>query len=954
MIIKYRHYALLLLFWLACSPHSNAQTQSAAVRGVVQDATGQSVSTARATLTSVSQRRSWSATTNESGVYSLVQVPPGDYDLAVEAKGFKRFERRGLTLQVAQVAELDINMELGALSETVTVTAQAPLLESGTSTLGEVVNARTAEALPSNGRNLLQQVQLVPGVNSTPVLATASIGMGNTNSVAFNINGGRNVSNMILVDGSPQETPNFNEPAYVPTPDAVQEFKVQTNTLPAEYGRTGGGIINILHRSGTRDFHSTLYEFLRNDKLDSNNFFSNRNGVRRPPFRFNQFGFTLGGPLTPSRQTTFFFLSYEGLRQVNPGSTTYTVPTERMKRGDFSELTNLIYDPLTIDSTGQRQQFPGNVIPPGRLDPVGQKLVTYYPAPTRPGIANNFFSSVGSRPTGDVFSTKIDRRLSTNHNIFGRFSWYNYAQLLPNDYGNVGSRNAGSSGIRTRSVTIDDTYVRGPWAFNVNAGWAYFANPEDAPPEAVPPSSLGFPKSLDSVAQFQIFPRIEPSGYSELGGNTFWIIRNAFETYNLNASASRVVGKHTIKFGGTYRLNRIAVRQPISPAGQYAFDNAWTRSIFNRGTGGDAIASMLLGLPAAGEFRQEPFLSTQVRYLALFVQDDWRVNSRLTLNMGLRWDSDRPLTERFNRASSFDPTAVLPIQPPGMGPIRGGLVFPGRDGRPRGIRDTDNNNFAPRLGLAYRVTDKLLIRTGGGVMYTGITGDGPSSGRIGALGFNGFNTVNSSLDGGRTPFATLSSPFPNGLVSPTNGSAGLLTSIGANAPAIIRSDRIPYLVQWNFDLQYELPHDSLFDVAYASNVGVKLLGTDPELNQLPDQYLALGDALTQTVANPFFGIIPATQPLGGATTTRGQLLRPFPQFLSVPQQKAAEFHSNYHALQVKLRQRYRGGVQFLVAYTWSKLMDNVSSMVGFLGQPNPPYANNNKKYLDRSRWGFVV
>jgi hypothetical protein len=207
MIIKYRHYALLLLFWLACSPHSNAQTQSAAVRGVVQDATGQSVSTARATLTSVSQRRSWSATTNESGVYSLVQVPPGDYDLAVEAKGFKRFERRGLTLQVAQVAELDINMELGALSETVTVTAQAPLLESGTSTLGEVVNARTAEALPSNGRNLLQQVQLVPGVNSTPVLATASIGMGNTNSVAFNINGGRNVSNMILVDGSLADQP---------------------------------------------------------------------------------------------------------------------------------------------------------------------------------------------------------------------------------------------------------------------------------------------------------------------------------------------------------------------------------------------------------------------------------------------------------------------------------------------------------------------------------------------------------------------------------------------------------------------------------------------------------------------------------------------------------------------------------------------------------------------------
>jgi hypothetical protein len=936
------------LLVVSCALPLKAQTQSAAARGVIQDATGRAVSTAKVALTSVTQRRSWSATTNESGIYSLVQIPPGEYDLSVEAQGFKKFERRGLTLQVAQIAEIDISLEIGAVTETVTVTAQAPLLESGTSTLGEVVNARTTESLPLNGRNILQQVQLIPGVNSTPVLATASIAMGNTNSVAFNINGGRNVSNMILVDGSPQETPNFNEPAYVPSPDAVQEFKVQTNTLPAEYGRTAGGIINILHRSGTRDFHGTLYEFFRNDKLDANNFFSNRNRVPRPPFRFNQFGLTFGGPLTPSRQTTFFFFNYEGLRQVNPGATTYTVPTGKMKQGDFSELTIPIYDPQTVDASGQRQQFTGNVIPTARLDPVGLKLVSYYPTPTRPGIANNFFSSLGSRPKGDVFSGKIDRRLSENHNIFGRISWYEYSQSLPNDYGNVGSRNAGSNRIRTRSITIDDTYVKGSWAFNVNAGWAYFANPEDAPPEQVLPSSLGFPRNLDSVAQFHIFPRIEPSGYSELGGNTFWIIRNAFETYNLNASASRVLGKHTIKFGGTHRLNRVAVRQPISPSGQYAFDNAWTRSFFNRGTGGDAIASMLLGLPAAGEFRQEPFLSTQVRYIAFYLQDDWRVTSRLTVNMGLRWDSDRPLTERFDRASWFDPAAVLPIQVPGIGQIRGGVVFPGRDSNPRGIRNSDNNNFAPRLGLAYRITNRLLIRTGGGIMYTGISGDGPSSGRIGAVGFNARNTVNSSLDGGRTPFATLSDPFPRGLVSATNGSEGLLTSIGTSLPAIIRSDRIPYLGQWNFDLQYELPHDSLIDIAYAGNVGVKLLGTDPELNQLPDQYLALGDALSQSVANPFFGIIPATQPLGGATTTRGQLLRPFPQYLGVAQQKAAEFHSSYHALQIKMRQRYRGGVQFLAAYTWSKLIDNVSSMVGFLGQPNPPYTNNNRKDLDRS------
>jgi hypothetical protein len=233
-------------------------------------------------------------------------------------------------------------------------------------------------------------------------------------------------------------------------------------------------------------------------------------------------------------------------------------------------------------------------------------------------------------------------------------------------------------------------------------------------------------------------------------------------------------------------------------------------------------------------------------------------------------------------------------------------------------------------------------------VYAGITGDGPSTSRIGGLGFNAITTVTSSQDGGRTPFATLSNPFPNGFTKPTNGADGLLTFVGADNFAVIRSDRIPYLAQWNFDLQYELPGDALLDVAYAGNAGVKLLGSDPELNQLPDQYLALGDGLGQTVANPFFGIIPSTQPLGGATTTRGQLLRPFPQFLSLQQQKAAEFHSSYHALQMKVRQRFRGGLQFLTAYTWSKLIDDVSSVGGFVGAQNPSYTNHNRKDLDRS------
>jgi outer membrane receptor protein involved in Fe transport len=925
-----------------------AQTQAATLRGVVQDRTEKAVANAAVTLTNIAQQRSWKTVTNEVGVYNLVQIPPGDYDLAVELDQFKKYQQRGLTLEVAQVAELNVTMDVGSVTEVVSVTANAPLLESATSTLGEVVNSRAAESLPLNGRNILELIQLVPGVNAAPNFRNSLVAAGTSDSVSFNINGGRNFANMIMLDGSPQEVPAFNQAAFVPSPDAIQEFRVQTNSMPAEYGRTSGGVINIIQRSGTRDFHGTAYEFLRNDKLDANNFFSNRNGRARAPFRYNQFGFTLGGPLTPSRKNTFFFLNYEGVRQVNAGATTYTVPTERMRRGDFSELSTLIYDPRTIDAAGTRQAFTGNMIPTNRIDPVALKLVSYYPLPNLPGVANNYFSQIGSRPSGDLFTVKIDRRISEHNNVFGRFSWSNYTTLFANDFGNVASPNAGAQQLRTRSATLDDTHVAGKWVLHGNLGWAYFASPRNSPPEEVLPSSLGFPAFLDAATQFHIFPTIQPSGFATLGGNAFWIIGNEFETHNLNLDASRVIGRHTVKFGGSYRLNRVSVRQPISPAGLYNFDPTWTQQTFNRGGGGNTMASMLLGLPASGQLQQEPYLATQVKYGALFAQTDWRVNPRLTLNLGLRWDTDRPLTERYDRASSFDPTAVLPIQPPGLGQIRGGLVFAGRNGQPRGIRNPDNNNFAPRVGLAYKLTDRLVIRSAGSILYAGTTGDGPSTGRIGGLGFNAITTVTASQDGGRTPFATLQNPFPNGLTTASNGKDGLLTFLGTDTFAVIRSDRIPYLGQWNLDVQYELPRDGLLDVAYAGNVGVKLLGTDPELNQLPDQYLSLGSALTQTVPNPFFGIIPATQPLGGATITRGQLLRPFPQFGSIQQQKAAEFHSSYHALQTKFRQRFHGGVQFLVAYTWSKLIDNGSSVGGFAGQQNPGYTNFNRKDLDRS------
>ena len=942
----YRVTILLLLLSAAVF----GQTQTASVRGAIEDATGASVPAATLRLTNVEQNRSWATTSNDAGLYVFLQIPPGNYTLAVEAPGFKKYTRSGLTLEVAMAVEINIPMEVGAVTESVQVSAETPLLETTSSTLGEVVNSITSENLPLNGRNVLQLVALTPGITTNTSYRNQTSGSGSIGSNGFSANGGRNVSSSILVDGSPQEVMGYNQPAYVPSPDAVQEFKVQTNSLAAEYGRTGGAVVNMVHRSGTSKFSGVLYEFLRNDAFDANGFFNNLNGRDKAAFRFNQFGATVGGPLTKSRQRSFFFFNYEGVRQVNPASSTFTVPTAKMRTGDFSEVAGIIYDPNTINAAGQRQPFVGNLIPAARHNPVGKTLLSYYPLPNRPGLVNNFFTQAGSRSERTVYSTKIDHRISDNHNLFGRYS-YDFATNTQSDqYANAASPSPGRDGVNNHSATIDDTILFKGWIIHANAGYAYHTNPRVPSEGRTPlPSELGFPTYVDSVAQFAVFPTISVAGYSQLGPEAAYIIGNKFETHTWTGDASRLIGSHTIKFGGTYRLNRVSNFRPNSPSGNYSFNDGFTRRVFNQTGGGDAIASMLLGLAGGGQIQTEPALALQVKYSAMYVQDDWRLADRLTLNLGLRWDVDHPQTERHDRASWFDLDAQIPLQVPGMGPFYGGIVFAGSrtPGAPRGVRDFDGNNFAPRVGLAYRAAKRLVLRSGAGFFYSPTTGIGPNANNAGAISFNSNTPYTSSIDGGRTPYTTLSNPFPDGFLKPANGGDGLLTFVGQGIGGNFRYDKVPYAVQWNVNLQYELPDSMLFDVAYAGNSGVKLQ-TQAQHNQLADQHLALGDGLARVVPNPFFGVVPAATGLGRATTTYGQLLLPRPWLTGLTQQWGSLAHSSYHALQTKFRKRYSSGLQFLVAYTWSKAIDDVSSVAGFLGDQNPGYTNNNRRDLDRS------
>ena len=942
-------FVRIALFVCAGATMIYAQTEAATLRGQVRDSSQAAVPAASVTLTNLDQNRSWNATTNERGEYDIEQIPPGRYSLAVEARGFKRFVQPEMTLTVNQVANVDVKLELGSVTETMQVSGEAPLLDTASSAMGEVVNHLTTTALPLNGRDIMQLVALTPGVNSPPSDHTSQpFASGNIASIGFSASGGRDLTSLVLLDGSPQEVMGYDQPGYVPPPDAVEEFKVITNSMSAEYGRTGGAVISMVHRSGGKDFHGNLYEFLRNDKLDANDFFDNKTGNPRPAFRYNQFGGTAGGPLTTSRQTTFFFFSYQGVRQDTPSASYYSVPTNAMKNGDFSAAGVTIYDPSTINAAGARQAFPGNQIPSSRFNPVAVKLLSYYPTPNQSG-SNNFFSLAPSTATAEDYSVRIDRRISDRQNLFGRFSYDNQSTVTPDHFGNVGSPDAGVSGGRARSVTLDDTYLAGGWVLHGNFGYTYAANPRDSDSEGFTLTTLGFPASLAGQAQFPVFPLVQPQGFAALGPNATYIIGNKFEDYTWTADASKLLGGHMIKFGGVARENRVSNFRPNSPAGNFSFDTGWTKATYNGNSGGNAIASMLLGLMSAGSIAYTPALALEVPYYGLYIQDDWRVSKKLTLNIGLRWDSDRPMTERFNRLSYFDFNAPLPIQVNGLPQLHGGLEFADQNGNPRTVKNAANLNFAPRLGFAYKLTEKLVARSGFGMFYGPTTATGPSPTSVGALTYDATTSVTTTVDGGRTPYTTLSNPFAAGYVEPTHGSQGLLSLLGQTIQAQDRGDRTPYSLQWNFDLQYQFAGNSLLDVAYVGNSGVRLL-VQTQDNQIPDALLPMGTGLTQSVPNPFHGIIPSNSSIGAATTTLGQLLRPYPQFTGVQQTWTSLGHSSYDALQVKYHKRYATGLQFLVSYTWSKLIDDYSSAscgcLGFLTVP--AFTDNNNRRLDKS------
>jgi outer membrane receptor protein involved in Fe transport len=973
---------ILFLAFLFLTGAQAAFSQTAQVTGRITDQAGAVVPGAAVTATNVATGISREAVSNDEGFFTLPLLNPGEYRIAVKKDGFKPVAQTGVTLQVNQVARLDYAMEAGALTETVNVTATTTAtLETETSSLGKVVDQLRIQNLPLLGRNPYSLVALVPGARPSAGLNDLPVDQISQSFVS--INGARGNQNEYLLDGAPNTAAAQNQPVVFVNPDAVQEFKVETNNFSAQYGRAGGGIFNIVTRSGTNQFHGTAYDYLRNDVLNANTFFGNRAGLKRPPFRYNQFGATIGGPIDfpesvfgpmkyNGKNRSFFFVSYEAVRFSQGGTYVGTVPTLLERAGDFSRTRNAagnvipIFDPATTRANPAggflRDPFPGNVIPRNRFNPVFAKMLDFIPLPNTTGNANtavgNFVTSAANRISKDTFSVRLDHQLTERQRLSGRFNYDNTPINRPNYYGNIASPTFGGQVFKRRNFGLDYNVtftptLLGSFLFSftrLENNRRPFSNGFDI-------TSLGFPAALKTQLIPESFPSITVAGMGGsfsipnagtgnlLGGND--LISFGDNTASWVGSLTKTLSRHTLKFGGETRLLRPNYWQFGDTAINFSYAQNFTQGPNPTATAaastGFGFASFMLGI-GGGNYSRAASMAMQVKYFGGYLQDDWKLTNKLTLNLGVRYEYESPRTERYNQLTNFDPNATPPLTATGLN-LKGALSFVGVNGNPREQWNPDRNNFAPRIGFAWNVAPKTVVRGGGGIFYAAMTGVGGASGSFGVSGFEAATAMVTSLNG-VTPLNFLDNPYPTGINQPTGNSLGAATLLGQAIRFTDRNIRQSYSAQWNLNVQRELPGGLLAEIGYAGNRGLKLQ-QDLELNQLPDSALALGATLRQTVPNPFAGQI-RTGALAAANITRAQLLRPFPHFLSVTSVNAAFASSNYHAALVSLQRRFSKGLTLNGSYTFSKLIDIAVGQFAGEALSNAGFQNWNNIRGDRS------
>lgn len=935
-----------------------AQTSTGSLVGTVTDSGGGVIAAAAVKVTDLQTGRVWDVKTDSSGAYLVPFLPSGQYRVQIENAGFKKFTRE-FAIEVDQRARVDAALTVGAVTESVTVSGQAIMLEGDTSSLGQVVSKQDVMNLPLNGRNPFALTALAPGV--TPLNRFAS-GVANQRAAIqaaaannFTSDGGVTGYNSFYVDGVSVVVCCQGQPATTPSVDSVEEFKVQTNSAQAEFGYTSGATINIVSKAGTNSVHGLGFWYLRNEQLDANGFFSNRSGTRplpgrddmRTPLRYSQYGFSLGGPVFipkvyDGRNKTFFYGGFERIRVRRMRFSTFDLPSAAMRSGNFAESPSDLYDPATTTGAAgkyTRLPFPGRQIPTNRMNPIALNLLKYVPTPQRSGIVDNYDAFASSREDDWQGSVRLDHQFSQNYRTFARFALQDNEHEDPEYWHNIASPGytqyvAGKTFALDNVVTISPALVanfRYGLAWQTNYKWTTPCKIESGTLE-----SLGFPASYVSQLQGNCLPPQAWTGMYGPGTVGASVPLWAHYTHSAVASLTAVRGRHIFKVGWEGRLARENRTGLSNSAGTFSYGASFLNGPNPSAAVPSGVASYmsfgsyLLGLPTGGSANVNGGLTMQMPYSAWYVQDDWKVTSKLTLNLGLRYDLEFGPTERFDRFSRFDPYVASPIAAQAGMPLLGAMQFAGVGAESRRRWNTDANNFGPRVGFAYRAANSLVFRGGYSLYYL------PGLYRIYSASDPGFSQTTSfvsSIDG-VTPIGSLSNPFPSGLDQPLGSSTGALNSLGSVASGRTRDYPSPYVQQWNFNIQKELPGNLLVDAAYAGSHSVKLPIT-LSLTQIPTSaWGSVGDSnrvaeLNTSVSNPFYGII-SKGALSGKTVTRAKLLTPYSQYTGASIALSAG-NSTYHSFQLRAQKRMSHGFTTTLSYTISKSIGDVNNDVtGFM------------------------
>ena len=898
----------LVGIWVVFASIGWAQTGSSSLTGTVMDESGAVVPGVKLRIVREDSGAVTPTVSNDSGVYRVPALAPGTYRVEAAAEGFERLVRRSVVLAVSQSLAVDLVLRIGHANETVQVSEPAPLAESQSASVGQLVNRKMVAEMPMPNRAATSLVALAPGV------VMIESGTGAENYPLFSVAGGRARNQDFTLDGgNVTNAVGLTRPQQMTSlpMDAMQEFRVITNNYAAEYGHSTGGVITLSTRSGTNDLHGSVFDFVRNSVLDARNFFA----IARPPLRLQQFGASLGGPIRKDK--THFFGAWERTRQVSSTTVLARVPDAAMRQGNLSGLSTVIYDPAT--TTGRdRSPFAGNVIPLARLDPVARAAAEFWPAPNIMG-ANNHAGNNNSALDRDIVVARLDHKLSDKDQFTARY--YLNDSFIDNR-GSYGIResdpDANVNDVRIQSILGAHTRVIRPSV--VSEARVSFFQRKFVDQRFGAGENLAKKIGLTGVSA-AAFPAFTVPGYAALG-NAGGVSRTQTPIRDLEIieAISWFPGKHAFKFGLEHRRGSNRERRDRSSAGLFGITPLITSRPGMAGTG-DAFASFLLGEVNSGSILSSDVIASRAEYLGWYAQDDWRVTDRFTLNYGLRWESELPRYVENDAMNSFDPVAINPVSAtPGV------VTFAGREGVPRRAFNTDLNNFGPRLGLAWRVLGGgTVVRAGGGVFYGSTVSN--TIGDAAALGFStSTNLVVSQAD--LASALRLRDGFP-AVARPALDAAFGAAPAGqrpSTAVTFFERDRpTPLSYQYNANIQHEVTKNVVMEAGYLANVSHHLTANDLSINQVAPHLMGAGDA---------------------------QARRPFPQFSNVSIINPAVGNSTYHAGYIKAEKRLSKGVGFLAHYTFSKFIDDVASSVEY-GDTNS-YMDGYNRGLDKALSGSDV